>query len=214
MRTDIGAAALAAAAVLTATAAPAAGAVSAATATTWTVSLGGKIRATAGKTTLTDTRTGATIRCVSAHMSGVLKAGSGLPGSGIGSLATSVYSLCSGGPFPATVTASGLPWRLNLTSYDRSTGVARGTISHLQLAASVSPGTPCTAVINGTSGTAPDGVAPVSYASKTGTLKFLSTAGNLHWYHVHRCIGIVNNGDAATITASYAISPRQVITSP
>lgn len=214
MRSSIGAAVLAAAAVA-ATAVPAAspGAASAATATTWTVSPGGKITATAGKTTLTDTPTGATIACVSARMSGTLKAGSGLPGSGIGSLATSVYSLCSGGPFAATVTARGLPWRLNLTSYDQSTGVARGTISHLQIAAAPSF-TSCTAVIKGTGGAAPDGVASVSYTSKTGILKFLPTGGDLHWYHVHRCAGIINNGDLATISASYTVSPRQAVTSP
>jgi hypothetical protein len=124
-----------------------------------------------------------------------------------------VYSLCSAGPFAATVTAHGLPWRLNLTSYNRSTGVARGTISHLQIAAAPSF-TQCTAVIKGTSGTAPDGVAPVSYTSKTGTLKFLPTGGDLHWYRVHRCAGIINNGDAATLSATYTISPGQVITSP
>ena len=215
MRTCIGSVVLAAAAALAATAVPAAwpSTASAATATTWTVSPGGKITATAGTTTLADTRTGAMIPCQSSRMSGTLKAGSGLPGPGIGSLATSVYSLCSGGPFAATLTARGLPWRLNLTSYNRSTGVARGTISHLQVAAALST-TQCTAVIKGTSGTAPDGVASVSYTSKTGILKVLPTGGNLHWYHVRRCAGIINNGDAATISASYGISPRQVITSP
>lgn len=212
MCTGIGAVVLVAGA-LAAAAVPAASAAPAATATTWTVTPGGKITATAGKTTLTDTRTGDTFPCESSRMSGTLKAGSGLPSSGIGSLATSVYSLCSGGPFPATVTASGLPWRLNLTSYHRSTGVARGTISHLQVAAAPSS-VQCTAVIKGTSSAAPDGVAPVSYTGKTGTLTFLPTGGNLHWYHVHHCAGLINNGDDATISASYTISPRQVITSP
>jgi hypothetical protein len=213
VRTSVGAAGLAAALATIAVPAASPGAASAAAATTWTVSPGGKITATAGKTTLADTPTGATIPCGSSRMSGTLKPGSGLPGSGIGSLATSVYSLCSGGPFPATVTAGGLPWRLNLTSYDRRTGVARGTISHLQIATATSD-TPCTAVIKGTSGTAPDGVASVSYTSRTGILKVLSTGGDLHWYHVHRCAGIINNGDGATLSASYTISPRQVITSP
>ena len=92
--------------------------------------------------------------------------------------------------------------------------MARGTISHLELASSPSA-VQCTAVINGTSSTAPDGVVPVSYTSKTGTLKILQSGGDLHWYHVARhCAGIINNGDAATISASYTISPRQVITSP
>jgi hypothetical protein len=203
VRTGIGVIALAAAAL----------AATAATATTWTVRPGGKITATAGKITLADTPTGATISCQSSRMSGTIKAGSGLPGAGIGSLATAVYSQCSAGPFAATVTVWGLPWRLNLTSYNRSTGVARGTISHLQISVA-SSSIPCTAAIKGTSGTAPDGVMPVSYTSKTGILKVLPTGGDLHWYHVHNCAGIIRNGDAATLSASYTISPRQVITSP
>jgi hypothetical protein len=208
---------LAGTAVLTGTAllaaAAATAAPAAATVMTWTVRPGGKITATSGKITMTDTPTGAMIPCESSRMSGTLEAGSGLPGAGIGSLATATYSLCSGGPFPSTVTARGLPWRLNFTSYNRRTGVARGTISHLQIAFRLSPPA-CTAVIKGTSGNTPDGVAPVSYTSKTGILKILPTGGDLHWYHVHSCAGIIRNGDAATISASYAISPRQVITSP
>ena len=50
-------------------------------------------------------------------------------------------------------------------------------------------------MINATSGTVPDGVVLVSYASKTGTLKILQSGGDLHWYHVsHDCAGIVRNG--------------------
>jgi hypothetical protein len=185
----------------------------AATVTTWTVRPGGTITATAGKTTLADTRTGAMIPCASARMSGTLKPGSGLPGAGIGSFATAVYSQCAAGGFEAKLTARGLPWRLNLTSYDRSTGVARGTIGHLKLAVAPSA-LACTAVINGTSGSTPDGVVPVSYTSKTGVLQVLPAGSGLRWYHVRNCAGIVNNGDPATLSASYVISPRQVITSP
>ena len=189
------------------------GAVASAAARTWTVSPGGAITAMAGKTTLTDTPTGATSSCQSSRMSGTLKQGSGLPGAGIGSLATAVYSLCQAGPFPGKLTARGLPWQLNLTSYDRSTGVARGTISHFQI--NFAPSfIQCTAAVKATGSTTPDGVAPVSYASKTGTVKILTTGSNLHWNHVHQCAGIINNGDAATISASYTISPPQVITSP
>ena len=57
------------------------------------------------------------------------------------------------------------------------------------------------------------GVASVSYSRRTGTLKFLPKGGNLHWCHVHHCAGIINNGDATTISASYTGSLRQVITS-
>jgi hypothetical protein len=215
MRAGTGPFALVSAAILTGAAILGAspGAASAAAAKTWTVRPGGKITATAGKTTLVDTPTGATMSCLSSRMSGPLKAGNGLPGAGIGSLTAAVFSQCSAGPFPATLTAHGLPWQLNLTSYDRSTGVARGTISHLQINAAPSF-SQCTAVIKGTNGTAPDGVVAVSYTSKTGILKILPMGGNLHWYHVQGCAGIVNNGDAATLSASYTVSPRQVITSP
>jgi hypothetical protein len=189
------------------------GASASAAAGTWTVSPGGAITVMAGKTTLTDTPTGAVSSCQSSRMSGTLKQGSGLSGTGIGSLTTAVYSLCQAGPFPGKLTARGLPWRLNLTSYDRSTGVARGTISHLQI--NFAPSfIQCTAAVKATSSTTPDGVAPVSYASRTGTLKILTTGGDLHFYHVRNCAGIVRDGDAATLSASYTISPRQVITSP
>lgn len=200
---------LAGAAVLAASAAAAAPA--AATAQTWTVRPGGSITAMSGKIILADTRTGAKDSCESSRMSGAAKTGSGLSGAGIGSFTTAAYSLCSEGPFVLKLTAR-LPWELNLTSYDRSTGVARGTISHLQF--NVVANIECTAAVKATGGTTPDGVAPVSYASKTGTLKILTTGGDLHWYHVHNCAGIINNGDAATLSASYTISPRQVITSP
>jgi hypothetical protein len=216
MRAGVGATARARAAVLAGAAVLAASAAAvapaAATAKTWTVHPGGKIAAMSGKIILTDTPTGAMVSCESSRMSGLLKSGSGLPGTGIGSFTTAVYSLCAGGPFGATLTAHGLPWRLNLTSYDQQTGVARGTISHVKIGV-VIVFAQCTAVIKGTSGTAPDGVVAVSYASKTGTLKILK-GGNLHWYHVNHCAGIVNNGDAATLSASYTVSPRQVITSP
>ena len=210
MRAGMGAAVMAGAAVLAAaTGAPPA----AAAAKTWTIRPGGSITAMAGRTTLADTPTGSMIPCASSRMSGTLKAGSGLPGAGIGSVTTAVYSSCETAGFAPRLTARGLPWQLNLTSYDRATRVARGTISHLQLGVAV-PEFGCTAVINATSGAAPDGVVPVSYASRTGTLKILATGGDLHWYHVHSCAGVVRNGDSATLSASYTITPRQVITSP
>ena len=217
VRAGMSAAARARAAVLAGTAVLAASAAAtapaAATAKTWTVRPGGEIAAMSGKIILTDTPTGAMVSCGSSRMSGSLKPGSGLPGSGIGSFTTAVYSQCNGGPFGATVTARGLPWRLNLTSYDQRAGVARGTISHFKIGV-VIVFAQCAAVIDGTSSTTPDGTVPVSYASKTGILKVLRTGGNLHWYHANGCAGIVNSGDAATLSTSYTISPRQVVTSP
>ena len=55
-------------------------------AATWTVKPGGAITAKAGKTTLTDTNTGSTLTCTSSSGKGTVKKGSGLSGTGIGSI--------------------------------------------------------------------------------------------------------------------------------
>jgi hypothetical protein len=201
-----GAAALAGAAVL----APAQGAVSSATETTWTVRPGGAIMATAGKTTLKDTTTDLIETCRSSRMSGTLKGGSGLPGTGIGSISAAAYD-CTIPVGTIKLTPRGLPWHLNVVSYDAATGVSRGTITHLELALSSSA---CSAMVNGTSGPAADGMVAVSYANKTGKLNIHPAGGNLHWVHVSGCAGLVGNGHPATISAAYALSPQQTISSP
>ena len=89
MRTGIGAVVLGAAALVAAgpgTASPVT-----ATATTWTVRPGGAITATAGKTTLTDTKTGTTVSCESSRMSGTLKSGEALPGADIGTITAAAF---------------------------------------------------------------------------------------------------------------------------
>lgn len=210
MRTLVNAMILAGAAVLAT--GPGAGSPAAATSTTWTVHPGGTITAAAGKTTLTDTKNGDTLTCASSGMRGTLKPGSGLPGAGIGSITVAVYQ-CPTPIFSYRLTPLGLPWRLTAISYDARTGVTRGTISHLQLAFSI-PEVFCSAVVNGTSSTASDGVVAVSYSNKTGKLRVLPTGGTLHWYHVHNCGNLLGNGDPAALAAVYTIAPLQTITSP
>jgi hypothetical protein len=186
-------------------------ALAAATANTWTVQPGGSIKAAASSLTLTDTTSsGAHDTCTSATMSGTLKAGRGLPGSGIGSISKAAYRGC-GLLGSRDLAPRGLPWHLNLLSYDAAAGVSRGTASHLEIAFSI---TGCSAVVNGTSGSAADGVVAVTYANKTGQLKILAHGGTLHWYHVRGCAGLVHNGDTATLSATFAVSPQQDITSP
>ena len=141
---------------------------------------------------------------------GTLKGGSGLPGRGLGSITTAVFH-CAGPTGWPTLTSRGLPWHLNLVSYNARTGVSRGTISHLMLALT---GPACSALVNGTSGTTSDGVVAVKYSKATGKLKVLPAGGNLHWYHVSGCAHLVGNDDPATLSAAYAISPPQTITSP
>jgi hypothetical protein len=187
---------------------------SAATVMTWTVRPGGSITATAGKTTLIDLKTGkgSTVTCQSSRMSGALKPGGGLAGAGIGSITAAAYSCPN--PFGYyKLIPRGLPWQVNLVSYDARTGLSRGTISHLKLAFAVF-GTPCSAVINGTSNAAADGVVAMTYSDQTGKLKILAADGTLHWYYVHSCAHAVSNGDPAALSAAYTISPPQTITSP
>jgi len=190
-----------------------AGAVSsaAASATVWSVRPGGAITASAGKTTLKDTTTDSELACNSAHMSGTLNGGIGLQGAGIGSIATATFHCPSPIVPPFRLTARGLPWQLNMVSYDTSTAVGRGTISHLEL---MLTGPSCSAVVNGTSGTTADGVVAVSYANTPGRLTIHTAGGNLHWYHVSGCAGLLGDGDPATLSAAYAVSPKQEITSP
>jgi hypothetical protein len=197
--------------VLAATAVVAMGAASpaAATAKTWTVRPGGAVTAKAGKTKLADTTNGNTAVCVSSDMSGSLKPGSGLSGTGIGSITAAAYG-CPTVFGAYHVKATDLPWHLNLTSYDPSTGISRGTISKLRITFMTLA---CSAVINGTGGPA-DGVVAVTYSNTTGTLRIVPKGGNLHWVHVQGCHTLIANGDAASISASYAVSPAQTITSP
>jgi len=210
VRTHASAVALTAAAVLAL--GPGAVPSAAATTGTWTVRPGGAVSAKAGKTVLTDTKSGNSLTCASSGMSGMLKAGRGLAGTGIGSFTIAVYR-CPTPIFSYHLTPRGLPWHLNVISYDQQTGAARGTISHLQLAFKI-PEIFCSAVIGGSGGAASGGTVAVSYSGKTGQLKILTAGRTLHWYHVHNCGGLIADGDPATLSASYAISPPQAITSP
>jgi len=54
----------------------------------------------------------------------------------------------------------------------------------------------------------------ITYADQRATLKVLATGGNLHWYHVQHCLGLIANGDPAALAAVYAVSPAQTVTSP
>jgi hypothetical protein len=188
-------------------------ALAAATVKTWTVQPGGAIMATARSFALRDTITGTVLSCGSSRMSGRLTAGSGLPGAGIGSI-TAVAYRCPAPTGGAMVTPRGLPWRLNLTSYKAAAGVVRGTVSGFKLTVFIYPDLSCHPVINGTSGSASDGVVTFTYIDKTGMMTISPAGGNLHWYHVQHCLNLVKTGDPATFSATYTVSPKQAITSP
>lgn len=180
---------------------------------TWTVTPGGTATATSGKITLTDTKTGKVGTCAASKVAGSVKAGSGLPGRGIGAVTAGRFMTCTG-PYKValTVTARALPWRLNFLSYDPRTGVVRGTVSHVTIVIS---GRACHAVVSGTSGRAGDGVVTGAYSDRTGTLTFRPAGGDLHYWHVRGpCTDLIHSGDPVALSASYTITPRQEITSP
>jgi hypothetical protein len=181
-----------------------------AVAATWTVKPGGAITAKAGTTKLHDVNTNQNLQCTSSSGKGSVKSGSGLSGTGIGSITALTFSNCTG-PLGLTFTVktSAFPWHLNAVSF--SSGVTTGTITHIH-ATLTGPG--CSATVDGTSATANNGMVKAKYSNGTGKLTTLTSGGNLHVYNVSGCAGLINSGDATTFSGSYAISPKQTITSP
>jgi hypothetical protein len=190
------------------------GATSVLAAAAWTIKPGGAVSASAPDASFKDTKTRSNQTCNSMTASPTLKSGGGVSGSGAGSIPTFTFNHCTG-PLGHTsritfsVTATDLPWHLNLASYGN--GVVTGRISHMQIQLQ---GPSCSAVIAGTSATATDGHVRFSYSDVTGHLKTLTTGGNLHFYNVTGCAGLFINGDPMTMTANFAVSPKQAITSP
>jgi hypothetical protein len=181
---------------------------SAATAKTWRVSPGGSISGKAGTTTLKDTNSGTTVKCKTSTMTGSLKKGSGLSGTGLGTVTEVNFNNCTVLGETLSLTSGAVTWALNAKS-ETSAGVVSGTITGIHISASSSA---CSLVIDGTSGSADDGMVKVTYTNSTHKLKILAGGGNLHVYDVNGCLGVVSNGDPGTITGNYKITPAQTIT--
>ena len=195
--------------VLALSAGSALAATNAAIAATWTVKPGGAITAKAGVTTLKDTTTGSVLTCQTSSGKGTLKSGSGLSGTGIGSITALSFSTCTG-PLGLTFTVktTHFPWHLNAVSF--SSGVTTGTITGIH-ATLTGPG--CSAVVDGTGATANNGKVTAKYSNGTGKLT-TTGAGNLHIYNVSGCAGLIHSGDGSSFKGSYTVSPKQTITSP
>ena len=181
-------------------------------ATTWTVKPGGTFKGTAGKTVVTDTTKGLSVPCTSSVMNGSLKTGSGLSGTGIGTVTSLAFKGCSVAGFTVSVTITGkMP--LNATAYDATTKVATIKITKIHGTFSVSS-LGCSATIDGTGATAHNGKVTAKFANLTDILKVLAS-GNLHLYNVSAgCQSAVASGDAVKFTSSYKLSPTQHIHSP
>jgi hypothetical protein len=178
------------------------------TRTTWTVSPGGSVSAS-GSGQVKDKNTGTVAKCTSIKMSGKLKSGSGLSGTGIGTITSGSFTGCTIATIAVNVAVQHLPWKLNAASYNATSGVTTGTISGIVLVATA-PG--CSATLEGATSGSP-GKVKVSYTNSTGVLKLLG-GGNLHSWMVSGCLGLVNNGDAQAASGSLTVSPKQKITSP
>lgn len=195
---------------LTATSPPAV-----ATTTTWTVKPGGSF-SVSGSGDLKDAKTGEPVKCTSIKLAGMLKSGSGLSGSGIGSVTSASFNHCATGAIPVTVSigSGSLPWEVNALKYDPTTGVTTGSLEDIDLKYQF-PAFFCNGSlhVDGTAADANNGLIKLSYNNGTGNLKLLGPGGNLHSWAVTGC-SVYRNGDAQKPSGNTAMSPEQKITSP
>jgi len=181
-----------------------------AVAITFSITPGGNISASAGKTSLKDVNTGAVLSCTSSKSTGTLKSGHGISGTNLGSIKTLTFSGCTGVGLTFTVINSGFPWTLHGTAFNATSGVTTGNITGIKSHLS-GPG--CSADVRGATATS-TGKVKVTYTNGTHKLKVLASGGTLHVFNVNGCAGLINNGDATQFTGSYTVSPAQTITSP
>jgi hypothetical protein len=177
------------------------------TAATWSVSPGGAISGKAGTTTLKDTTSGTTVTCTTSTLTGTLKSGSGLAGAKLGTVTGVDFTNCSVDGQTLSLSSGAVTWAFNAKS--ETNGVVHGTVTGMHLSVSSSI---CSLVIDGTSGSADNGMVKVTYTNSTHKLKILPTGGNLHVWDVSGCLGLVANGDSGSVTSNYKITPAQTIT--
>jgi hypothetical protein len=183
-------------------------------ATTWTVRPGGAVTAKFSRMILRNTRTGTEVTCP-ATLKATLAAGTGLPGTGIGSVSSFTFGPCAG-PLGTQfiLKTSHLPYALNAVSYHATTGTTTGSISRVH---GTFAGPSCSFVLDGTGASKDNGILGVKYVNSTHTLKFINTGDDLHAYNVMGGCGFlvgVHNGDSYTLTGAGTVTPAQTITSP
>jgi hypothetical protein len=180
-----------------------------ATAATWTVQPGGATTAKAGKAVVTDVTASQSVTCTSSTARGSFKKGSGLPGAGIGTVTSLTLSGCSvpGVSISVTITAK-MP--IKAVSFNSAKRIVTLFLTRIHGSLSAHG---CSATLDGTGATAHNGKVKATYADGTGMLHVLTTGGDLHLYDV-RCFGVINNGDSVNFTATYTLTPKQVISSP
>jgi hypothetical protein len=178
------------------------------TASTWSVKPGGAIKVS-GTAQVKDSKTGTVAKCKSITLSGTLKKGKGLSGTGLGTATKGSFSGCTIATISVKVAVKNLPWAVDALSYNKSKGVTTGKLAGVELVATA-PG--CSATLQGTSAT--NGFTDFTYSNKTGKLTLVSSGGNLRDEKVSGCFGLVKNGDPEKASGSTTLSPKQTITSP
>jgi hypothetical protein len=180
-----------------------------ATAATWTAKPGGATTGKAGTTTVADVTAGQSVNCTSSATKGTFKTGSGLSGTGIGTVTSLTVGGCSVLGMSISVTITGkMP--VNAVSFNSAKKTVGMTLTKIHGSLSTSG---CSATIDGTGAAAHNGKVKATYTDGTGKLKVLAAGGNLHLYNVN-CFGVINNGDSVNFTTTYTLTPKQTITSP
>jgi hypothetical protein len=175
---------------------------------TWTVSPGGAVKVS-GTAQVKDTKTGTVAKCTTITLTGTLKSGSGLSGTGLGTAKTASFSGCTIATISVTVAVKNLPWTIDALSYNSAKGQSTGKLVGVELVATA-PG--CSATLEGT--TAKNGFTRFTYTNSTGKLALVGPGGNLRAEDVSGCFGLVNNGDPQEASGSTTLSPKQTVTSP
>ncbi|HEV2375656.1 MAG TPA: hypothetical protein VGS19_26270 [Streptosporangiaceae bacterium] len=191
--------------------------------TTWTITPGGAFTVKAASATLTDDTSNNSLNCTgtttspSLKFKSTLKSGTGLAGAKIGKITGVTFAHCSVDGFAVTMTAT-LPWHINLTSPTSTAGTVNGTITGIKAVLAVSA-VGCTGNVGGKVAGSGGSIAftytnpTTSTGAGTLTISPSTTTSKLFASNVNGCLGVVNNGDQFSISAT-ASTTHQVITTP
>jgi hypothetical protein len=172
----------------------------------WTVDPGGSFKAS-GPVQVADAKIGGAAKCGSLILGGTLQVEVDT-NTGLGSITSASFTDCAIGKTSVTVVAHGLPWTLDAVGYDAATGEVTGAIAGIDL---VATGAGCSAALDGTAAGADDGLTTFTYTNSASKLT-LGATGNLRWWAVGGCSGLVGNDDPGQASGTITVTPAQVIT--
>ena len=72
----------------------------------------------------------------------------------------------------------------------------------------------CSAVVDGTSGSADNGKTGMKYTNSSAQIGLTKAGGNLHVRDVSGCLGLLDNGEAVTASGTLKVTPAQTVSSP